>query len=318
MSAGRLRGRAGLGAALSAVLLASLAGACRREAQPEPDAVARIGGEEIRYGRFAAFLSRADGDTDVPLGGEALSALFDQFLDEQLLARLAADRGLTAAADREREPRRAVDALLAADRQGARAGGAGSPSRASDAEIAAYYAAHRGDFARPERVRLRQILVEDRATADRVHGQIAAGADFAAVARRLAREPRGGGSGSVGGGGPAGDLGGAVGIELSRADLPPTYADTLFALKPGEVSRVIPAPYGFHLFQVVEHLPAEVLPIAQVEEEIGVRLARQRADRRLAALVGECRKRYNVEVYARNLPFDYEGTYREPTARTHR
>jgi hypothetical protein len=58
-----------------------------------------------------------------------------------------------------------------------------------------------------------------------------------------------------------------------------------------------------------------VAPLAHVAGEIRARLARQAADRRLAALVREGRRRYHVEVYARNLPFDYEGTYRE-TKRT--
>jgi hypothetical protein len=272
-----------LGIAVGAAMGASLA-ACRRAPPPAPDAVARLAGEEVRYERFAAYLSRAAGD-DARLSSDALSALFDQFLDEQLLARLAADRGLVVAVGRE-EPRRAVDALLK------------EPGAApSDAQVAAYYAAHRGEFARPERVRLRQILVEDRATAERAWRQIAAGADFAEVARRLSQ-------------GRAGIAG--LGGELSRAELPPAYAETIFGLPTGGVSRVIPAPYGFHIFQVVEHLLPAVLPLPQVAGEIRARLTRQGADQRLAALVGECRKRYHVEVFARNLPFDYEGTYREP------
>ncbi|HEY8020359.1 MAG TPA: peptidylprolyl isomerase [Thermoanaerobaculia bacterium] len=294
-------------ARLAAAICLLLAGACRREPPPAPDAVARIGGEEVRYDRFAAYLSRAVGDSDSALPGDALSALFDQFLDEQLLARLAVDRGLVAAGDRSGGPRRAVDALLA----DGRARPAAAPARA---EVEAYYAAHRDEFVRPERVRLRQILVEDRATADRAAREIAAGASFEDVARRLSRNSRGGGGAGSGGG--AGYVGGDQG-ELSRTDLPPAYADTIFALAPGGVSRVIPADYGFHLFQVVEHLPPEVLPLGEVEGEIRARLERESADRRLAKLVGECRKRYDVEVYARNLPFDYEGNYREPK-RPHR
>jgi hypothetical protein len=294
--------------AIAAVLLGLLgllaAGACRREPPPAPDAVARIGGEEVRYDRFAAYLSRAVGDSDSALPGDALSALFDQFLDEQLLARLAVDRGLLAPGDHGGGPRRALDALLA----DGRARPAAAPARA---EVEAYYAAHRSEFIRPERVRLRQILVEDRATADRAAREIAAGASFEDVARRLSRGSRTGAAAGSGG-----YVGGDQG-ELSRTDLPPAYADTIFGLAPGGVSRVIPADYGFHLFQVVEHLPPQILPLGEVEGEIRARLERQVADRRLATLVGECRKRYDVEVYARNLPFDYEGNYREPK-RPHR
>ncbi|HEX5760311.1 MAG TPA: hypothetical protein VF121_14075, partial [Thermoanaerobaculia bacterium] len=70
--------------------------------------------------------------------------------------------------------------------------------------------------------------------------------------------------------------------------------------------------YGFHLFQVVERLPAAVVPLAAARPEIVRRLRRERADRRLRALVEEARGRYTVAVYERNLPFHYQGNYSAP------
>jgi parvulin-like peptidyl-prolyl isomerase len=142
-------------------------------------------------------------------------------------------------------------------------------------------------------VRLRQILVEDRKSAERAVQEIAAGASFEEVARRLAHGASAGGFQGV----------------LARADLPPAFADAIFNLKPGQVSRVMPAEYGFHLFQVVERLPAEVASLDEVKDGILARLRQESADRRLASLVAECRSRYTVVVYGRNLPFNYEGFY---------
>jgi len=262
---------------LAFALLAALA--CRREQPPAPDVVARIGGKDVHYARFEGYLQRSMGDPDTVLASDVLSELFDQFLDEQLLAHLALDRGLVPSID---HPRQAADALLRSDPE----------AEPGEAEIAAWYAAHRQDFARPERVRLRQILVEDRKAADRAAHDLAAGTAFEEVARRASKGAGGGFSGV-----------------LSRADLPPAFADAIFNLKPGEVSRVMPAEYGFHLFQVLERLPAEVAPLDEVKDGILARLRQERADRRLAALVKECRSRYTVVVYGRNLPFNYEGTY---------
>jgi peptidyl-prolyl cis-trans isomerase C len=309
--------RASAAPLLAPLLAGILLLACRREPPPAPDVVARIAGEPVPYARFEGYLARAVGDPEAVLASDVLSELFDQFLDEQLLARLAAERGLVRAPragppagdigklggrlgdlDAERS-RRAVDALLAADAADAAdiAGDtAAEPSAAPKADIERYYAAHRSEFTRPERVRLRQILVEDRATAERARHELAAGADFAEVARRLSRDP-------------SAPRGGDQGV-LARADLPPAFAETIFALRPGEVSRIFPADYGFHIFQVVERLPAEVTPLARAAGEIRARLRRERSDRRMAALVAECRSRYDVEVYERNLPFDYEGSYR--------
>lgn len=272
---------------LPLLLLALLTACGQAEPPPPADLVARIGGaDEIRYGRFEDYVKRTAGDGETVLAGDVLSQLFDQFLDEELLARLAIDRGLARDATLAAARRRAIDALLAAEL---------GKDPAPD-EIAAYYQAHRGEFARPERVRLRQILTEDRATAERALRELSGGADFAQLARRLS--------------GDAGTASGGFQGELSRDDLPPAFAEVIFALQPGEVSRLVPAEYGFHIFQVVSRSPAEVVPLEQARGEIVERLRQERADRALAALVGEARRRYNVEVVERNLPFEYRGSYK--------
>lgn len=271
--------------------LVILMAACQRTAPPPPDAVARIGETDVRYPEFEGYVARTVGDSGGVLGSDVLSELFDQFLDERLLARLAAGRGLVKAGA---SPRQSMDALLAD----------GLRQEPSAAEIARYYQAHRPAFARPERVRLRQILTEDRKAADQALQEIAAGRPFEEVARRLSRDP-------------SADSGGYQG-ELTRGDLPPSFADVIFGLKPGEASRVVPADYGFHIFQVVEREPAQVVPLDAARGEIVSRLRQERADGLLRSLVRDARSRYNVKVYERNLPFGYEGIYSEAHAQKNR
>lgn len=260
--------------------------ACQQAPPPAPDLVARIGPEEIRYGRFEDYVKRTAGDGETVLAGEVLSQLFDQFLDEELLARLAIDRGLARDSVSAAARRRAIDALLAAELK----------KDPGAEEIAAYYQAHRTAFARPERVRLRQILIQDRATAERALRELGRGADFSQLARQLSHDPAAGSGGFQG--------------ELSREDLPPAFAEVIFALAPGEISGLVPAEYGFHIFQVVSRSPAEVVPLEAARGEIVERLRQERADHALAELVGEARRRYNVDVYGRNLPFEYRGSYK--------
>jgi parvulin-like peptidyl-prolyl isomerase len=262
-----------------------LAAACQRVAPPPPDAAAQIGDAEVRYAEFERYVTLNVGEPGGVLGSDVLSELFDQFLDERLLERLAADRGLLRASAAPGQGRQAIDALLERDLR----------QEPGEAEIARYYQVHRQDFARPERVRLRQILTADRKAAEEARREIAAGTSFEEVARRLSRGPRADGGGVQG--------------ELARGDLPPTFADLIFALKPGEVSPVVPAEYGFHLFQVIEREPAEVVPLAAARGEILARLRQQRADQLLRSLVQEARSHYNVKVYERNLPFAYQGSY---------
>ncbi len=270
---------------IEATLALAAASGCRRHPPPPaPDVVAALGGADVRYAEFQSYLSHTLGDSDTVMASDVLSQLFDQFLDERLLLRLAVDGGLARPGG---APREAIDALLK-DALGAPPG---------EAELHAWYDDHRQEMARPERVQLRQILTEDRRTAEQARLAVQRGEDFAAVARRLSHD--------------AGAAAGGYQGELARADLPPAFVDVIFSLRPGEVSRVIPAPYGFHLFQVVARLPAEVMPFDEARGEIASRLRRERADRGLAALVRQARARYNAKVYERNLPFDYEGSYGE-------
>ncbi len=271
-----------LAGALGPSLLAAALGCSSQPPLPGPDVVARLAGEEVRYVDFEAFLRANVGEAGGALASEALSNLFDRFLTEAALTRLAVDRGAVPAATEARE---AIEALLAAEPAGAPA----------EAEVAAWYAAHAAEFRRPERVELRQILTEERLLAERARRELKVGQPFADVLARL-------GDGAVA---PAsGDQG-----VLARDELPAAFAGIVFRLKDGEVSDVVPAEYGFHVFQVVRHLPAETLPLDAVREEIRARLAGERADAAFARLVAEAKSRYAVEVFDRNLPFNYRGTF---------
>lgn len=274
------------GRALAAVLFAAAlaaALACRPEAAgPSPDAVASIAGADVLYADFAAYVERQIGERGSALGSDVLSGLFDRFLDERLLLALAAERGLAGGGA---DPRRTIERLLEAED--------GEPVDAGD--VAAYYREHRGDFVRPERVRLRQALFDDRASAERARAEIADGAPFADAVRRHSPDA------SAAAGGLQG--------ELARDELPPPFADTIFRLRPYEISGVVEAEYGFHLFQVIERLPAAEVPLSAARTEIAGRLRRERADARLAELVAEARRRYDVAVLERNLPFNYRGRY---------
>lgn len=275
-------------------------GACRRTPPPAPDAVARIGREEVRYPQFRGYVSEVVGESAGLLESDVLSALFDQFLDERLLEQMAIERKLSPPAPHpadaaqesaRRRGRRGIDALLAAE-----------VAEPTPAEIDGYYRDHGAEFARPERVRLRQVLVERRSEAERALGDLAGGADFGEVARKYSRDP-------------SADRGGDQG-ELAASDLPVAFSEVIFRLQPGEVSPIVPADYGFHIFQVTERFPAEVVPLDRARPEIRRRLRRVRADQAVGQLVSEARHRYNVEVYLRNLPFEYRGAYRDPeTAR---
>jgi parvulin-like peptidyl-prolyl isomerase len=249
---------------------------------PATDIVAQIGEVEVPYSDFEQYLMDNSVALEAGLSSEVLSSLFDQFLEEKLLHTMAIEIGIATAKGNSREAVR----MLVED---------AAPRGFSLGEIAAYYDAHREEFEVPERVRLRQILVEERTTAEQALAQLASGAQFEDVARQLSN-------------GPGAERGGYQG-ELTRSDLPPAFAEIIFELDPGETSEIVPADYGFHIFRVVERLPAQDLSLAESSPRIEVVLEQASALEAYERLARDARSRYNVVLYVRNLPFNYVGEY---------
>jgi len=261
-------------ATAAAVLVLLVAtSACRRE---DRAVVARVGGDAILFADFETFVRAEAGDDWMSLEEEVLQQLFHQFVDEQLLARLARDEGWASeSADR-------VSALDALREQ------AGFEA-VSEEDVRLYIEGHPEELRRPERLVLGQLLLPDRRTADEAARAIRARRDFEGVAREMSERP--------------GVVYGGYTEDVSRDDLPSAFRDTLFSLVPGEVSGVLQADYGYHLFHVREHRPEEVLPLAAASPAIVERLERERADQRIGDMLAGARERYPVEVLDWNLPF---------------
>ena len=264
----------------SALLLAALFLAC---AGSLPDGVVvRIGGEERSYEDFDRYVS---GVLDVDASrssSEVLSRLFERFVDDQLLLRWVRDRGF---ADATATSHEAAAALLEA-----------SPPEISSTDVERYYAEHRNDYERPARARLRQILVEDRDSAEQALAELEAGVDFGEVARIR----------SIGPSAPDGGLQG----ELSQEDLPGALAEVVFALEEGEWSELLEADYGFRIFQVERFLPDETLSLQAAAASIRSRLVAERSEALIRQAIEEARREYNLQVAVSRLPFEYSGPYR--------
>lgn len=282
-------GRLGAGSRRLAIALLLAGAACTRtEPLPDPDVVARLAGEPIRNAEFEAHLRTILGEQGEALASEALSQLLDQFLIERLLVRAAVEAGRV---EPGADAASAADALLALEPRPA----------PTEGDIAAWFARNRARLALPERVELAEIRTEDRLAAERARREILAGADFAATAGRVST-------------GPAAERGGRQGV-FARDELPPAFAAVVFRLDVGGVSEVVEADSTFHLFQVLSRRSAEEPTLEGARARALAALDAERADRSLARIVAAARSRYAVEVFDRNLPFAYRGTF--PLARSH-
>jgi peptidyl-prolyl cis-trans isomerase D len=151
------------------------------------------------------------------------AALWERYRDEHEMVKI----GLTAIVPRNAVPDSSI--------------------RVSDAEVAAYYKAHRDEFARPKTAYLSYVALPRvptpadtaavRARADSARQEIAHGAPFAEVASRESAD-----SGTAAKGG---DLG-----EWTKGAMDPAFDSAAFSLPLNTVSRPVLSQFGFHLIEI--------------------------------------------------------------------
>src|SRR5580698_6870795 len=152
----------------------------------------------------------------------------------------------------------------------------GGKPQVSDADVLAYYNAHKDQYEVKEQVKTRHILIAVPAGADAktdaaakgkaedLLKQIKAGGSFADLAAKNSDDP---GSKTQGGELPM----------IPTSGLDPAYAKAAMALNPGQTSDVVKSQFGYHIIQTEQKEPAHTKPVAEVKAEIVPILEQQRA-----------------------------------------
>jgi peptidyl-prolyl cis-trans isomerase D len=152
----------------------------------------------------------------------------------------------------------------------------GGKPQVSDADVLAYYNAHKDQYAVKEQVKTRHILIAVPAGADAktdaaakakaadLLKQIKAGGNFADLASKNSDDP---GSKTQGGELPM----------YPTSGLDPAYARAAMALNPAQTSDLVRSQFGYHIIQTEQKEPAHTKPLAEVKAEILPVLEQQRA-----------------------------------------
>jgi peptidyl-prolyl cis-trans isomerase D len=152
----------------------------------------------------------------------------------------------------------------------------GGKPQVSDADVQAYYNAHKDQYEVKEQVKTRHILIAvpagadaktdaaAKAKAEDLLKQIKAGGNFADLASKNSDDP---GSKTQGGELPM----------IPTAGLDPAYAKAAMALNPGQTSDVVKSQFGYHIIQTEQKDAAHTKPLAEVKAEIIPVLEQQRA-----------------------------------------
>jgi len=257
----------------------------------------KVGDRTITLGEYAATLEQMDSfDRLRYQSPERRKELLQEMIQTELLAEEAIAKGYDKDPAAEQERRAIVrEAFLAQAPRGSVA-----PSEIPEAEVRAYYDAHRADYRDPERRRASVIVLRDEAAA-RVLLQTAkktTAAEWGEIVRKRSMDP--GAKANV----PV-DLAGDVGMVSPPGDprgdnprIPEEVRAALFAI--GEVGAVYekPAVSGgkAYLVRLSQKADARERTVSEAERTIRIKLAEEKIEAREEELLTSLRAQYPVQI----------------------
>jgi parvulin-like peptidyl-prolyl isomerase len=255
-----------------AVAALVVAGNCAPDRRADP-VILSLGDEEVRLSEFERHAREVSARNQQPLDPVVRRSLLEAFLERRVLVLQARSRGLLsghATADQEAG---AVRKLLAADVL--------ADVDVSGDEVEQYYREHTDEFATPETVTVRQILVSTSNEARDVRRRLRRdGRSFAVLAQTLSR-------------GPEASAGGLMGT-FARGQLPAELEAAAFALAPGDTSEVVQTPLGFHVLRLDARQPARQSTLEESRAAIRARLLETKSDRKVREYVAGLMARAKV------------------------
>ncbi len=166
--------------------------------------------------------------------------------------------------------------------------------KVTDAEAKAYYNKHKDEFTTPKKVRARHILVKTQKEAEKIYQELKKGADFAQLAKKYSIDKA------------SAQKGGELGF-FTKGDMVKAFSDAAFALKPGEISKPVKTPFGYHIIQVEEVKAPKQKSFSEVKEDIKKQLLKEKQQAAFDKLVAQVKKQWKVETHPERLDQVFSG-----------
>ena len=174
--------------------------------------------------------------------------------------------------------------------------------RIPDSDIQGYYDSDSSRWKKPDQVKAAQIffatinpenreklpadLIESkRKKAEEALAQLQAGTNFSTLAKQVSEDPT------------SRERGGEY--VFQKGQMFPEFERAVWDLKPGTLhTQVVSTQFGFHLFKKLEDVPARVIPLAEVADQIREMMVQREMDVRIP----EYGDRLRAEAHVKLLP----------------
>ena len=147
-------------------------------------------------------------------------------------------------------------------------------------EVTDYYKGHFEDFQQPERMDLESIYLPDgpdqQQQIQQITTAVANGEVFAALAKKYSRGPN-------------------IGV-IARGELMPVIEQTVFELKPRQVSGPIEVEGGVYIVKVKAILPPHIASLEETKEEISKTLFREKFKRQYQEWITKLRNEAFIDI----------------------
>ena len=252
-----------------------------------PRAIAEVAGRKITLEELDDVVVAQTGQPLAEVPPELADALLGRHLEEEVLLAASGeprDRGLPPAV-RGASTREALARLCP------------PPPLPSEAEIDAYLATLVPAPPTGDRLRLRQLILPDRASAEKARERLAKGEEFEALSREMSRAPNAAEGGAIG--------------WIERGQLPPEFEAAVFPLEPGQASAPVASNAGWHVFEVVERQPAASAAAESSRQRARADLAGRAAEASRRQCLNDLAKRVGVRVDCAGAPFPCSNPFTE-------
>lgn len=165
---------------------------------------------------------------------------------------------------------------------------------ATPQQIQAYYEANKQEFATPEQLKLRMIVLNadpldansadsTRKMADEIREKVKGGADFATMAKTYSMD------------GTA-ESGGDWGL-IDRKTLNQQLTDVAFALSPGQISEVVQIGDSFYILYCESKKSSGVIPLPDVRDGIEKKLEQVQRQKATQRWIDSLREKAYIKIY---------------------